>query len=62
MRRVAGVTIGLLMLVLGGLWTLQGLEWLDGGSGSRTRALATLGPIMAGFGVALGYVTLRGRR
>lgn len=51
----------LLMLAVGGLWTLQGLGWLNGSSPSGARALATLGPIVTGLGVALGYVTLRSR-
>jgi hypothetical protein len=43
--------VALAMIVLGALWTFAG-------SGSAT----TLGPILAGLGVALGYVVLIQKR
>lgn len=61
-KKAAGLGFAILMLVSGGLWTLQGLGWLDDTPASGARTLATLGPLVAGFGLALGYVSLRGRR
>ena len=50
---ILGFTVALLMIGAGALWTIQSTD---------NSALATLGPIVAGLGVALGYVTWRGRR
>jgi len=58
--KVIGVVFALLLIALGALWTLQGAGKLSGASTSGS--LAALGPIVAGFGVALCYVTVRGRR
>jgi len=52
-----GLAAGLLMIALGSMWTAQALGWLAG-AGSNARTLATLGPLVAGLGVALGYVSL----
>lgn len=57
--KILGVALALLMLGVGVLWTLQGAGKLS--TAPRSNSLATLGPIVAGFGVALGYVTLRRR-
>lgn len=56
--RWVGVALAVLMILAGGLWAFEGLGWLGEGDplrGPRT----TLGPVMAGLGVALGYVSLR---
>lgn len=58
--KILGIVFALLLIGVGALWTLQGAGRLI--TAPPSRSLATLGPIVAGFGVALGYVTLRGRR
>ena len=56
-RRVA-VTVGVLMLVVGALWTFQGLGYLKGSPMTGVRTWALIGPIVAGLGVALAIVGL----
>ncbi|HET9518412.1 MAG TPA: hypothetical protein VFO77_11850 [Actinoplanes sp.] len=47
---------GLLAVVFGALWTLQGLDVLGGSVMSGVRLWATVGPIVVLLGVALvGY-------
>ena len=61
-RRVA-VTVGVLMLVVGALWTFQGLGYLKGSPMTGVETWAVIGPIVAGLGVALVIVGLaRSRR
>lgn len=60
-RKLLGLAFALLMIGLGSMWTAQGLGWL-GAPTPGTRKLATLGPAVAGFGVALAYVSLRSHR
>lgn len=56
---VLGLPPALLLIALGGYWTL--LSW--GVFGDETsRSLGAVGPIMAGFGVALLWVCVRPRR
>ena len=54
-RKLVGYGIGLVMIIVGALWTF-GPGSSDGG------VLVALGPIVAGFGVALGYVTFQRER
>jgi hypothetical protein len=60
MRRTVPVTLGVLMVVVGALWTLQGLGYVKGSVMTGVEIWAILGPIVAGLGVALAYVGLRG--
>jgi hypothetical protein len=57
------MTLGLLALVLGAVWTLQGLNVLDGSVMSGVRTWAVVGPIVAGVGLILIVVgvMVRGR-
>lgn len=52
-----GMATGAVLIALGGFLTLFGLGGTDGGATSRSWA--TLGPILAGFGVALVIVLAR---
>ena len=61
MLRVAGLILALLMMVAGGLWTFEGLGWIGESAAGRSTQ-AALGPVLAGFGVALAYVTIRSHR
>ena len=48
------------MMVIGGYWTLLSWGVLDKQETSST--LGALGPIVAGFGLALAYSSLRSQR
>jgi hypothetical protein len=61
MRKSLPVVLGALMLVVGGVWTLQGLGYLEGSPMTGVEIWAILGPLVAGFGVALMLVGLRRR-
>jgi hypothetical protein len=50
------------MLVAGGLSAVESFGWIGNDPAPSGGARATLGPILAGLGVALAYVTLRKRR
>ena len=62
MRKTLPVTLGILMVVIGGIWTLQGLGYVKGSAMTGVELWAILGPLVAGLGVALAYVGFRGRR
>ena len=58
-KKTLPVTLGVLMVVVGAVWTFQGLGYLEGSPMSGVEIWAVIGPIIAGFGVALAYVGLR---
>lgn len=60
MAKAVGVLVGGLMTVAGCVFTLQGLGYLRGSTMTGQSAWAIIGPLLAGFGVALLFVTLRG--
>jgi len=60
MRRTVLVTLGVLMLVVGGIWTFQGLGYIEGSAMTGVEMWAIVGPVVAGLGVALAYVGARG--
>jgi hypothetical protein len=63
MRTTLPVTLGVLMVVVGAVWTLQGLGYLKGSPMTGVDLWAIVGPVVAGFGVALAYVGVsRSRR
>jgi hypothetical protein len=62
MKKVVLVALGVLLSVAGVVWTLQGLGYLEGSSMTGSSFWAIFGPIVAGLGVALLYVTIRGAR
>jgi hypothetical protein len=62
MRKTLPITLGLLMVVVGAVWTFQGLGYLEGSPMTGQRVWAVIGPVVAGLGVALAYVGVRGRR
>ncbi len=49
------------MLVAGTVWTFQGLGYITGSSMTGVRFWATVGPIVAGLGLALGVVVVQRR-
>ena len=53
MGRALGLVAAVLMVLLGGLWTLQGLGYVGGSSMTGSDTWAIVGPVVAGLGVAL---------
>jgi hypothetical protein len=64
MNKAVPLVIGGLMLVAGLVWTLQGLGYVSGSPMTGVAAWAIIGPLVAGFGVALMIVAFQrgGRR
>lgn len=60
MRKTVPITVGVLMIVIGAVWTFQGLGYLEGSPMTGVGVWAILGPILAGLGVALALVGARG--
>jgi hypothetical protein len=60
MRKTLPITIGVLMVVIGAVWTFQGLGYLKGSPMTGVSLWAVVGPLVAGLGVALAIVGLRG--
>lgn len=61
-KKTLPVALGALMFVVGAVWTFQGLGYLKGSPMTGVEVWAVIGPIVAGFGIALAFVGLRGRR
>ncbi|NYE35958.1 uncharacterized membrane-anchored protein YitT (DUF2179 family) [Nocardioides cavernae] len=59
--RPLGIALGVVMVLMGALWTLQGLDVVGGSAMSGQTTWAIIGPILAGFGVALVLVAARRR-
>ena len=57
--RPLGIALGVLMVLMGAVWTFQGLGYLEGSPMTGQSIWAVLGPILAGFGVALVVVAAR---
>jgi hypothetical protein len=55
------LTLGLLAVVVGAVWTLQGLGYVGGSVMTGVTLWAVVGPIVALVGVALIVVGLRSR-
>ena len=60
--RVLGLLVALLMVVAGGIFTFQGLGYLEGSSMTGEDTWAFVGPLIAGLGVALGIVVVQNSR
>ena len=61
MGRWVAVALGILMFVVGLIWTLQGLGHLGGSSMTGDDTWAVIGPAFAGLGVALAWVAVQRR-
>lgn len=55
------VALGAVMVVMGAIWTFQGLGYIEGSPMSDQTLWAVLGPIVAGLGVGLVVVAARRR-
>lgn len=53
------IALGALMVVVGAIWTGQGLGYIGGSAMTDQSLWAVLGPLLAGFGVALIVVAAR---
>ena len=62
MGRTLGMAAAVLMVLVGGLWTLQGLGYVGGSSMSGDDTWAIIGPLVAGLGIALAITVARGSR
>ncbi len=62
MRGWLFVVIGILLLIVGALWMLQGLNVLGGSAMSGKTLWAVIGPIVAVVGLALAGVGARALR
>ena len=51
--RALGLSLAGLMVLVGAVWTGQGLGWIGGSSMSGDSTWAVVGPILAGLGVGL---------
>ena len=62
MKKLALLLLGVLILVVGLIWTFQGLGYLEGSAMSGEETWAVIGPAVAGLGVAMIIVVTRPRR
>ena len=61
MRKALPWIVAVAMVVVGGIWTFQGLGYLEGSPMTGVSLWAIVGPVVAGFGLAL-MLVLRDRR
>ncbi|WP_299931123.1 hypothetical protein [uncultured Nocardioides sp.] len=59
--RPLGIVLGVIMVLMGAVWTFQGLGYLEGSPMTDQSIWAVIGPILAGFGLALVIVSARRR-
>ena len=55
------VALGVVMVLVGAVWTFQGLGYLEGSPMTDQEIWAILGPLVAGLGVGLVVVAARRR-
>ncbi|WP_431976961.1 hypothetical protein [Micromonospora haikouensis] len=56
------LTVGLLAVVVGAVWTVQGLGYVGGSMMTDQRIWALLGPVLVLIGLATLWYGLRARR
>ena len=62
MARPLWVVVGVVVVLLGLLWTLQGTGVIEGSSMSGTTTWSVIGPVVILVGVVVVVVGFRGRR
>lgn len=55
------IALGAIMVLVGAVWTFQGLGYLEGSAMTDQALWAILGPLLAGLGVGLVLVAVRRR-
>jgi hypothetical protein len=61
-RKLLLIGAGVLVVAVGIIWTLQGLDYIKGSGMSGTRFWALIGPVVAVIGLAMIVAGIRGRR
>ena len=61
MKKTLLALLALGMVVVGAIWTFQGLGYLEGSAMTGVETWAVIGPVVAGLGVALLIVVMRPR-
>jgi hypothetical protein len=59
--RLLGLVVSGALVAAGALWTLQGLGYVEAAGMTGSNTWSIIGPLVAGFGVALGIVVLQKR-
>ena len=62
MRGWLPLTLGLLAVVIGAVWTVQGLGYVSGSVMTDQKIWAVIGPIVALVGLVVLWLGLRSRR
>ena len=62
MRGWLPLTLGLLAVVIGAVWTVQGLGYVSGSVMTDEKIWAVIGPIVAVAGLVVLWLGLRSRR
>jgi hypothetical protein len=62
MAKSLWVVVGVVLVLLGLLWTLQGIDVIEGSSMSGTTTWSIIGPIVLLVGALVMSVGIRGRR
>ncbi|MBM7493765.1 hypothetical protein [Micromonospora luteifusca] len=62
MRGWLSLTLGLLAVVIGAVWTVQGLGYVSGSVMTDEKIWAVLGPLVALAGLVVLWLGLRSRR
>ena len=60
MGRTLGLIVAVLMVLVGAVWTFQGLGYIGGSFMTGSDTWAIIGPAVAGLGIALGITVGRG--
>ena len=61
MKKTLLALLALGMVVVGVIWTFQGLGYLEGSAMTGVETWAVIGPVVAGLGLALLIVVMRPR-
>ncbi|MFF0152111.1 hypothetical protein [Micromonospora sp. NPDC005203] len=62
MRGWLSLTLGLLAVVIGAVWTVQGLGYVSGSVMTDEKIWAVIGPLVALAGLVVLWLGLRSRR
>jgi hypothetical protein len=59
MGRTLGLALAGVLILVGGVWTFQGLGYLEGSSMTDERIWAVIGSILVVVGLGVGIFTIR---